>query len=168
MAWSYLREIAETKGKPAEADRLCEEILEDLGEKAGTGHYLPLRRMRERIGTLMGRPSTETIAACQSLLLEAIAMGDRAEEAALLGMISQGHSRLGNHEEAEAVARQAAEAARLTGETRALADALVRLGATLITRAPNEALEIYQQAAELYKKLDDRIGQSRCAANMGA
>jgi tetratricopeptide (TPR) repeat protein len=167
MAVFHLAEVAETEGKPAEADRLCEEILEDLGEKAGPGHYLPLRRMRERIGTLLGRPSTETIAACQSLLIEAIAAGDRAEEAALLGMISQGHSRLGNYDEAEAVARQAAEAARLAGESRALADALNRLGTTLMGRSPNEALENYRQAVELYQRLDDRIGQAGCAINMG-
>lgn len=166
-AFFHLAEVAETEGKPAEAERLCEEILEDLGERASAGQYLPLRRMRERVRALLGRSSKDTIEACQSLLLEAIAMGDREEEAALLGMISQGHGRLGNHQEAEAVARQAADAARLTGESRVLADALNRLGTTIISRSPSEALEQYKQADDLYKRLDDRIGQSRCAINMG-
>ena len=56
-------------------------------------------------------------------------------------MISQGHSRLANLEEAEAVARQAAEAARIAGDSRALADALTRLGNTLRDGSPDEALE---------------------------
>lgn len=167
MAMFHLAEVAEIEGKPAEADRLCEEILEDLGPRAAVALYMPLRRMRERIRALLGRASTETIDACQSLLIEAIASGDRSEEASLLGMISQGHSRLGNWDEAEAVARQAAEAARLAGDSRALADALNRLGTTLMSRSPNEALENYRQAVDLYQRLDDRIGQARCAINMG-
>lgn len=162
-----LAEVAEIEGKPGEAERLCEEILEDLGPQASAGRFLPLRRMRERVRALLGRSTMETIQACQSLLLEAIAMGDREEEAALLAMISLGHQRLSNYEEAETVARQAAEAAQLTGESRILADALTRLGLTLTSRAPQEALGYYKQADELFRKLDDRIGQARCALNMG-
>jgi diguanylate cyclase (GGDEF)-like protein len=160
-------EVAETEGKYVEADRLCEEILEDLGPQAGVAQYLPLRRMRERIRANLGRASAETIKACQALLIEAIAMGERAEEAALLGMISHGHSRLANWEEAEAVARQAAEAARITGDSRALADALTRLGNTLLNRSPTEAFENFRQAFDLFQRLDDRAGQARVSINMG-
>jgi tetratricopeptide (TPR) repeat protein len=166
-AMFQLAEVAETEGAPNEADRLCEEILEDLGERASAAQYLPLRRMRERVRSLLGRPLPETIKACQSLLLEAIAAGNREEEAALLGMIAQAHTRLGNLTEAETVARQAAEAARLTGESRTLADALIRLGTTIRESGPAEALDCYRQALELYNRLDDRIGQARCAVNMG-
>src|SRR5207237_1286213 len=67
----HLAEVAEIEGKPADADRLCEEILEDLGERASAGQFLPLRRMRERVRALLGRPARETIEACQALLLEA-------------------------------------------------------------------------------------------------
>ena len=162
-----LAEVSEIEGKPAEADRLCEEILEDLGDRASASQFLPLRRMRERVRALLGRPSAETIAACQSLLVEAIALGEREEEAILLGMIAQGYMRLGNHEEAEAAAKQAVDAARLAPEPRTLADALTRFGLTIMGRRPQEALEYYQQAGELYRKLDDLIGQSRCAMNMG-
>jgi diguanylate cyclase (GGDEF)-like protein len=164
----HLAEVAEIEGKPAEAFRLCEEILEDLGERASAGQFLPLRRMRERVRALLGQvASSETIAACQSLLLEAIALGDREEEATLLGMISQGHIRLGNYEEAEAVARQAAEAAKMTTESTTLAEAFTRLGHTLSTRQPEEALGYYRQADELYRRMEDRFGQARCALNIG-
>ena len=162
-----LAEVAETEGKYGEADRLCEEVIEDLGPRAGVAQYLPLRRMRERIRANLGRASAETIKACQALLIEAIALGERAEEAALLGMISQGHSRLANWDEAEAVARQAAEAARIAGESRALADALTRLGNTLLDRSPTDALEYFRQAFDLFQRLDDRGGQARCSINMG-
>jgi tetratricopeptide (TPR) repeat protein len=167
VAMFPLAELAETEGKYADAERLCEEILEDLGPKAGAAQYLPLRRMRERIRANLGRSSAETIKACHALLIEAVAMGERAEEAALLGMISQGHARLGNTEEAEAVARQAAEAARIAGDSRALADALTRLGVTLLDRVPADALEYFRQAYDLFQRLDDRGGQARCSINMG-
>ncbi|MEO5569017.1 MAG: tetratricopeptide repeat protein, partial [Gemmatimonadaceae bacterium] len=166
-AMFHLAEVAETEGKAQDANRLCEEILEDLGERASAGQYLALRRMHARIRALLGRPTMETIDECQSLLLEAITIGDRSEEAALLGMISHAHGRLGNNDEAEAVARQAANAARAMGESRTLADALNRLGTTVMTRSPEEALDHYQQAIDLYKRLDDRIGQSRSSINMG-
>ena len=163
-----LAEVLEAEAKYGEVERLCEETLEDLGPRAGAAQYLPLRRMRERIRANLGRSSAETITACQALLIEAIAMGERAEEAALLGMISQSHYRLGNLEEAEAVARQAAEAARIAGDSRALADALTRLGVTLLNRLPTDALENFRQAFDLFQRLDDRSGQARCSINMGA
>ncbi len=167
IAMFHLAEVAESEGKSTEADRICEEVLEDLGDRAAQPSYLSLRRMRARVRVLLGTPPAETITACQSLLLEAVAIGDRAEEAALLGMISQCHSRLSNPQEAETVARQAAEAARAAGESRPLADALNRLGTTLSERSPDEALDFFVQATDLYKRIDDRVGQSRCAINMG-
>ena len=160
-------EVVETEGKYAEAERLCEEILEELGARVGAAQYLPVRRMRERLRANLGRSSAETIKACQALLIDAIAMGERSEEAALLSMIAQGHTRLGNSEEAEGVARQAVEAARIAGDQWAVADALTRYGVTQLSRAPNEALEVLRQASELFQRLDDRGGQARCSMNMG-
>jgi diguanylate cyclase (GGDEF)-like protein len=162
-----MAEVVEREGKLGEAERLCEEILEDLGDQMGAAQYLPVRRMRERLRANLGRSSAETIKACQTLLIDAIALGQRAEEAALLGMIAQAHVRLSNLKEAEAVARQAAEAARVAGDSRAVAEALNRLGATVFERAPEEALEHYGRAFDLFQKLDDRGGQVRVAINIG-
>src|SRR3954471_22345960 len=58
--------LAETQGKYSDAERVCEEILEDLGPRAGVAQYLPLRRMRERVRTNLGRSSAETIKACNT------------------------------------------------------------------------------------------------------
>jgi len=162
-----LAEVAETEGAYATVEHLCEEVLEQLGPRVGVGEYLPLRRMRERVRVTQGRPPADTIAACQSLLAEAVALGERAEEAALLGMISQAHSRLANWDEASAVANQAAEAAAKAGDPKPLADALTRLGITLMDRAPSEAIAQFNRALELYRGMDDRYGQARCLINLG-
>jgi len=162
-----LAEVAETEGNYAAVERLCEELLEQLGPRARVAQYLPLRRMRERVRVTQGRPPADTIAACQSLLVEALALGDRAEEAALLGMISQAHSRLANWDEAIEVAGQAAAAAALAGHQKPLADALTRLGISLMDRAPEKAIEYFGQAHEVFCALNDRVGQARCSINLG-
>jgi tetratricopeptide (TPR) repeat protein len=82
-------------------------------------------------------------------------------------MISQAHSRLANWDEAVAVASQAAQAAEKAGDPRPLADALTRLGITLMDRSPSKAIDYFQQAFEIFRGVDDRCGVARCSINLG-
>ncbi|HTR76518.1 MAG TPA: AAA family ATPase, partial [Gemmatimonadaceae bacterium] len=165
-----LRELAgveETEGRYARTEELCERALTLLSNRAGPGETLPLRRMRERMRALQGQPPQVTIAQCRPLLDEAVAIRDRAEEAALLSMISQGYSRLGQLHEARLVSERAADAAESTGNARLFAEALLRLGTTVMEGGEEDACPYYQRALALFREVGDRCGEARCSINLG-
>src|SRR6185503_14806822 len=119
-----LAEVAETEGRYALTEELCDRALAGLAGRPDDHDILGLRRMRERTRALQGQPANETIAACRELLAKARELTDCSEEAALLNMISQYQGRLGEWQDAEEVAREAVAAAEAADDGRLLAEAL--------------------------------------------
>jgi tetratricopeptide (TPR) repeat protein len=124
--------------------------------------------MRERLRALQGQPSQQTLDACCALLAEAEAAGIGGEVIALLTMVSHAHSRLGDRQAAERVARECVRLADLAGDRRLRADALTRLGITLIEQHPRESVALFRRALALFAELDDVYGQARCHLNLGS
>jgi tetratricopeptide (TPR) repeat protein len=162
-----LAEVAETEGRYALTEELCDRALAGLAGRADDHAILGLRRMRERTRALQGQPAMETIAACRSLLTKARELADRSEEAALLNMISQYQGRLGQWKEAEEVARDAVAAAEAAQDGRLLAEALTRLGTSMMDRRSDEAGDYYHRALALFRAVGDRCGEARCYINIG-
>ena len=104
---------------------------------------------------------------CESLLAESRAAGDRHETVALLTMLSQVKARLGESAVAERLAREAIAEAVQTSDALLNADAVMRLGSTLLLSAPADAVAHYRQALDIFTRLDDRRGQLRCHINVG-
>ena len=100
---------------------------------------LGLHRMRERMRALQGQPADATIRSCRDLLDVARHRGDHAEEAELLNMISTYQGRLGDSQDAELLARQAVVAAERANDGRLLAEALTRLGMSMMDRRSGES-----------------------------
>ncbi len=166
-ALHYLAEVAETEGRYALTEELCDRALAGLAGRSENHAILGLRRMRERTRALQGQPAGETIAACRELLTLARQLLDRSEEAALLNMISQYQGRLGEWREAEQMARDAVAAAEQADDGRLLAEALTRLGTSMIDRRSREAGDFYQRALSLFRTAGDRCGEARCHINIG-
>jgi len=162
-----LAEVAETEGRYALTEELCDRALAGLAGRADDRAILGLRRMRERTRALQGQPASETIAACRELLTTARQLADRSEEAALLNMISQYQGRLGEWQEAEDVAREAVAAAEQANDARLLAEALTRLGTSMMDRRSDEAAGFYQRALAGFRSVGDRCGEARCYINIG-
>ena len=162
-----LAEVAETEGRYALTEELCDRALVGLADQPEDHSVLGLQRMRQRMRALQGQPATETILACRELLEKARAVGDRGEEAALLNMISMYQGRLGEWRDAEAVAREAVEAAEHANDGRLLAEALTRLGMSMMDRRSRESAEFYHRALALFRGVGDRCGEARCYINVG-
>jgi diguanylate cyclase (GGDEF)-like protein len=162
-----LAEVAETEGRYALTEELCDRALAGLAGRSDDNAILALRRMRERTRALQGQPASETIAACRELLVTARSLEDRSEEAALLNMISQYQGRLGEWQEAEDVAREAVSAAEQADDARLLAEALTRLGTSMMDRRSGEAASFYQRALAGFRSVNDRCGEARCHINIG-
>ncbi len=162
-----LAEVAETEGRYALTEELCDRALAGLAGRSDDNAILGLRRMRERTRALQGQPASETIAACRELLSTARSLEDRSEEAALLNMISQYQGRLGEWQEAEVVAREAVAAAEQANDARLLAEALTRLGTSMMDRRSDEAAVFYQRALAGFRSVNDRCGEARCHINIG-
>lgn len=126
-----------------------------------------VKRMRERLRLLRGAPASDVLAASQALLANARDVGDRRETVALLLMISQVQARLGDSVVAERVAREAIVEAALFNDPLMNADAIMRLGSTLLVATPASAVTYYRQALDIFQHIDDRRGQLRCYINIG-
>jgi diguanylate cyclase (GGDEF)-like protein len=162
-----LAEVAETEGRYALTEELCDRALAGLAGRPDDNAILGLRRMRERTRALQGQPASATISACRDLLVTARLLSDRSEEAELLNMISQYQGRLGEWQEAEDVAREAVTAAEHAKDPKLLAHALTRLGTSMMDRRSDEAAGFYQRALEGFRSVGDRIGEARCYINIG-
>lgn len=167
VAWRQAT-LDETVGRYEDAERQCEALLTDHGAGATEiGVARKARRMVQRLRLLRGAPAAEVCANCQQLYEAALAADDQAESVALLMMLSQVHSRLGNDAEAERTANMAVSVARSLGDTALLADAIMREGSAVLTTAPADTVRHYRQALDLFTQRHDRRGQLRCQINIG-
>jgi diguanylate cyclase (GGDEF)-like protein len=162
-----LGEVAETEGRYALTEELCDRALAGLAGRSETSAILGLRRMRERTRALQGQPAQQTIEVCRGLLTTARDLGDRSEEAAILIMMSLYEGRLGNAREAESIARESVAAAEQADNDRLLAEALTRLGTSVLDKRSREATEFYVRALSLFRTVGDLVGEARCHINMG-
>jgi tetratricopeptide (TPR) repeat protein len=81
-------------------------------------------------------------------------------------MLSQIHGRQGDGAASERLARQAIAEAEQMSDPLPLADAVMRLGSTLLGDAPADAVPYYRHALDIYTRLEDRRGQLRCHINV--
>ena len=170
-----LARVAEAAGRYEEALALGEQLLVWLRDGATVAERadadaalaMQLRRARERLRVQQGQPPRQTLEACHALLQEAEASGLEAERVALMTMISQAHTRLSEWEEAECVAREGVQLAEAVGERRLHADAVTRLGNTMLETRPRDAVDMYDRALDIFSTVGDRHGQTRCHINRG-
>jgi diguanylate cyclase (GGDEF)-like protein/putative nucleotidyltransferase with HDIG domain len=162
-----LAQVAEAEGRYADAEELCDLVLAWFDGTSEHARRLAVARMRERLRALQGQQPQRTLEACRDLLAEAEAGRYEGECIALLTMISQAHSRLGDWPAAEALARDCVRRADAIGDKRLHADAVIRLGTTLLDARPAEAIALFDQALELFRGADDRYGEVRCHINIG-
>jgi diguanylate cyclase (GGDEF)-like protein/putative nucleotidyltransferase with HDIG domain len=154
-------------GKYEPAESLCDLIIAESVSSGARNPMLKVRRLRERIRSKRGQPLTATLDGCRGLLEEAQSCGDVAEQIALLDMLSHTHVRMGDLEAAQDLSRRSLALAEGQGDQRGLADALIRLGHTLLERDPAEARGCYERALELFASLGDLHGQARSSINLG-
>ena len=164
---AQLAEIAEALGRYDEAEALCGQAIDWFAGEGDAVRALPLRRMRERLRGLLGRPAAQMLEACLALDAEARALGEDGERVALLTMLSQTHGRLGDAAAAEALARECVALAERVGDPSLLADSVNRLGVTLEGRSLEGAMECYRRALALYEAAGDVRGQASCHNNLG-
>ncbi|WP_411279048.1 diguanylate cyclase [Gemmatimonas sp.] len=163
-----LATLDEMVGRYGEAEQRCALLLSTYA--AGVGELAltsGVKRMRERLRLLRGAPASDVLTDSEALLTDARRAGDRQETVALLLMISQVQARLGDSVVAERVAREAIAEASLTDDPSLNADAIMRLGSTLLVATPADAVTYYRQALDIFRHLEDRRGQLRCHINIG-
>ena len=161
-----LAHVAEAAGRYGEAESCASRAVEFTGG-AARALAVRARRTRERLRMKQGEQPRRTLEACGALLGEAAAGGLEGEAIALLMMLSQAHGSLGESAEAARLARECVERAAAAGDARLHADALARLGTTLLRDQVPESIELYARAEALYGEAGDRHGQVRCRINVG-
>lgn len=164
-----LAHLAETGGRFDEVEELCDLAIEWFEGQGGGDERraLTLKRMRERARMELGQPARVTLDALVALEVEAERLGFDHERVALLMMASQTHSRLGDQRIAERLAAQCVETAETFGDCALLADALNRLGNTVVSESPGRAYAAYSRAIQIFESVGDVRGQARSYGNLG-
>jgi diguanylate cyclase (GGDEF)-like protein len=162
-----LASIAEASGRYDEAEELCDLAIEWYAGQGSRAQALPLRRMRERLRSVLGQPARLTLDSCLALEREAAELGDRGERVSLLTMMSQAYERLGDRKAAERLAWDCVRMSEGVGDGTLLADSLNRLAITMEQDQPAQAAEIYRRALLIYRGLGDSRGEARCHNNLG-
>jgi tetratricopeptide (TPR) repeat protein len=164
--------IAEATGRYDEAEELCDLAIEWFMAHGVRDRAISLRLVRERVRTLLGQPARATLDSCLALVAEARAIGSELPAIArdrvmLLRMISQMHGRLGDRAAAERVAWDCVRVAERVGEPALVAASLQRLAVTLERERPEQALEVFHRALDLYRDAGDYPGQASCHNSLG-
>ncbi len=163
-----LAALDEIVGRYDQAESRCLRLLAEHADGADALCVArPARRMRERLRLMRGAPAHDVLLACSTLHGEAHEAGDHAEAVALLMMLSQVHARIGDDVSAEATARKAITNAVALNDPALNAEAIMRLGSTVLIATPAEAVLHYRQALDIFNVLQDRRGQLRCQINIG-
>jgi len=162
-----LAHLAETGGRFDEVEELCDLAIEWFEGQRDEHRALTLKRMRERARMELGQPARVTLDALISLEAEAERIGFDHERVALLMMASQTYSRLGDQRTAERLATQCVETAETFGDCALLADALNRLGNTVVSESPSRAYAAYSRAIQIFEGVGDVRGQARSYGNLG-
>ena len=133
-----LAHAAETGGRYDEVEELCDLAIEWFEGQSDERRALSLRRMRERARMEQGQPARVTLDALIALDADAKRLGFDRERVAILRWRRKrtaGWARCGL---AERLAAEGVEMAERIGDNAVLADALNRLGSTLVARRPRE------------------------------
>lgn len=162
-----LANVAEMGGRHDEVEELCDLAIEWFEGQADERRALTLRRMRERARMELGQPARVTLEALVGLDAEANRLGFERERVAILMMAAQTHARLGEVRTAERMADESVEMAERIGDPALLANALSRLGNTLLAEAPARAHAAHARALTLFEEIGDARGQARAYCNIG-
>ena len=162
-----LAQLAEASGRYDEAEELCDLAIEWYEGQGDAHRALMLRRMRERARKELGQPARVMLEALLGLDAEATELGLEHERVAILMMLSQTYGRLGDPAEAERIAGECVRMAERVGDQALIAEALTRHGATVEWEDPDRARDIYYRALELFERVGDVPGQTRCHNNLG-
>ncbi|HXT16908.1 MAG TPA: AAA family ATPase [Gemmatimonadaceae bacterium] len=162
-----LAHIAETLGHHDEVEELCDLAIEWFEGQQDERRALTLRRMRERARMELGQPARITLDALVKLDDEAKRLGFGHERVALLMMTSQTYGRLGDQATAARIATECVAMAENIDDPALLGDALNRLGNSMASESPAQALAAYERALDLYESVGDVRGQARSYGNMG-
>jgi tetratricopeptide (TPR) repeat protein/GGDEF domain-containing protein len=158
---------AETGGRFDEVEELCDLAIEWFEGQGDENRALTLRRMRERARMELGQPTRVSLEALAALDVEAMRLGNTRERVAILLATSRTHERLGDWPSAVRIAGESVEMAEQLNDSPLIADALVRLGNTVVTDSASRAYAAYSRALEIYESIGDVRGQARCLGNIG-
>jgi tetratricopeptide (TPR) repeat protein len=108
-----------------------------------------------------------TLEALTALDAEAERLGFDRERVSVLLLMSQIQARLGDKRTSERLAAEGVEMAERFGDPALLADAVTRLGNSILSESPARAYPILRRALELYESTGDVRGQARTYGNLG-
>ncbi len=159
--------IAESAGRYRDAEDAHRSTMSELFGGLDAAQRAESRRAIVRMRALQGESVESTRASCRELLAQAEVLGLDSERAALLMALSQSYGRTGETGPAQAMAAECLAIAEGLDDPDLLAEALLRVGTSLLHDRPADAMTHYVRAIEMHLWRDDVLGQIRCQINLG-
>ena len=157
----HLAHLSEVVGRYDEVEELCDLVIEWFDGQREVLRALTARRIREKARMEQGQSARVTLAALEELLEQARDLGFDEEAVAITTWASLVHSRLGEDRKAERLAMEAVEMAEQLAKPALLADAMLRLGNTLVQDSSRLGRQMATRAMAIYESLGDIRGQAR-------
>lgn len=161
-----LIDVARIAGQHGAARAMCVEAQAELD---GTNELNAVRVERRllQLQQMLAQNLPGVVQDGKALMTRARALDAAEESVLILSTIADAHTRLSQRDDAERAARAATAEADRLGDDLLVADAKLRLGASLLERAPQEALVELQAARTRFNARGSRYGVTRCLINCG-
>ncbi len=158
---------AEQSGRWADVERSCDAILESPTYKNKPALALPvfLRRLQARVR--LGQGARDTEQECRDLLATAERLGSCSDVVQTRSLLVQTLVRLGEMEEAIRIAEEAQRIAEENGDEALTDEAMFRLGTTLLTVRPADAVELVLKLVARANARGDRVMEARAYLTLG-
>lgn len=161
-----LIDVARIAGQHGTARAACVEAQRELDGSSELNAVRVARRLLQ-LQQMLAQNLPGVAQDGKALLARARAIDAAEESVLILSTIADAHTRLSQRDDAERAARAATAEAERLGDDLLVADAKLRLGASLLERAPQEALVELQSARTRFNARGSRYGVTRCLINAG-
>ena len=160
--------LDEVAGRFESARQRCAMLLGVLADATREGGvWREVQRLGLRMDLALGTPPRQVLLACEAQYAELRSAHAPTDLIPLLMLRSQVLARLGETTEAVGAAREAVALAASIQDDVLHAEALVRLGSSVVHGEPADAVGYYRQALERFQARHDRRGELRCRINIG-
>ncbi|MFI5257671.1 MAG: ATP-binding protein, partial [Gemmatimonadales bacterium] len=162
-----LARVAELSGRWADVARWCDAMLATPLLAGQMARALPVRHRRLHALVRLGQTAPETEAECRTLLAVAERDGTRADVVQIRSLLVQSLARMGQTQEAIVIAEESLQIAEVGDDETLACEAMHRLGITLISVRPVEAVGVLLRLVARARNRRDRAMESRAFLSLG-
>ena len=162
-----LGQAAEQSGRWVEVERSCDAMLGMPGVADDDRRSLPVKQRRVQARVRLGESTRAMEGECRDLLAVAERLGGLPDVVRTRSLLVQTLQRLGQTDEAIAIAEESLRLAEASGDEALAAEAMHRLAHTVLAERPSEAMELLLKLIAHARRVSDPMLEARSFLLLG-